>query len=297
MSGDLLEQATRALRETSAEPQPRSGLTRAHLLDSAEKRYAGRRAGLLRWVVALVAVLAASTALARVAHYWPEIKRAIAADSGEQSDAAVTKKQAGATKKRPAQPLAAGSALQPAAADTAALEERATRPAELLAPPEDAVVASAGAPAPSAKPLAPPTRRSKPNARGPKVVAREQPAPVVAAPEPVTEVAPAPATSPAAVLAPKLEPEAAELALFRRAQRLHLNRDRRALAAWDDYLRVASNGALAPEANYNRALCLIRLGRKSEARIALTPFATGSYGKFRRAEAQSLIEALERETE
>ncbi|HKU38394.1 MAG TPA: hypothetical protein VJR89_09615, partial [Polyangiales bacterium] len=90
--------------------------------------------------------------------------------------------------------------------------------------------------------------------------------------------------------APSVEP--AELALFRRAQRLHLNRDPRALAAWDDYLRVAEQGALAPEARYNRALCLIRLDRPLEAKQALRPFAEGAYGSFRQNEAKALLEAL-----
>ncbi|HKU42862.1 MAG TPA: hypothetical protein VJR89_32105, partial [Polyangiales bacterium] len=75
---DLLEQATRALRETTAEREPRSGLTRGRILDGAQKRYASRRGGVLRWAIIAAAALATSTALARVVEYWPEIKRAIA---------------------------------------------------------------------------------------------------------------------------------------------------------------------------------------------------------------------------
>jgi hypothetical protein len=277
MSGDLLEKATRALRETSAEPQPRSGLTRARVLESAEKRYVGRRGGLLRWVVALVAALAASTALARVAQYWPEIKRAIAPDSAEQTGGAP------AQKKHAAKP-AVESGAQLSAAGAAAVEVQAAP-----APNVNAVAAPDAAQAPS---VAPPPRHAKSISRKQKVVARDLVEPVLEPerePEPVIDVAPA---RPVAVLAPAPESQSAELTLFRRAQRLHLNHDAKALAAWDDYLRVAGNSALVPEARYNRALSLIRLGRKADALRALRPFADGEFGSFRRGEARALIDAL-----
>lgn len=65
-----------------------------------------------------------------------------------------------------------------------------------------------------------------------------------------------------------------------------------ALRAWDAYLGAAPAGRFAPEARYNRALCLVRLGRKGEAESALRPFADGAYGGYRRDEAKALIEAL-----
>jgi hypothetical protein len=61
------------------------------------------------------------------------------------------------------------------------------------------------------------------------------------------------------------------------------------LAAWDAYLAAAPNGAFAPEAHYNRALSLIRLGRNAEAKSALAPFASGAYGGYRQAEARALL--------
>jgi hypothetical protein len=268
---DLLEQATRALRETTSEPQPRSGLTRARLLESAEKRYTPRRVGILRWVVAIVAALAASTALARVAQYWPEIKRVIAPESGVRSNAAPHQK-------KPApKPAPAVAPSQPSAAGAPALE------APAVMQPASAPPALATAPALPKKRTAP-VHRAKP-------MPHEQPTPV-----PAVEPAPAPTAVAAAPPTPTATPapESAELALFRRAQRLHLARDPRALSAWDDFLRVAGEGALAPEAKYNRALCLIRLGRAADAKRALTPFAGGEYGNYRRAEAKSLIDAIDR---
>lgn len=270
---DLLEQATRALRDTTAEPQPRSGLTRARVLDSAEKRYAPRRSGsgLLRWIVALVAALAASTALARVAQYWPEIKRAIAPESAEHSAAAPAKKKK--VTKKPAQPAVVEP--QPSAAEPVVAPQEVPAAAPALDIPAEPVPASAAAP-----------EKPKPAVRRPK----RAPAPLV---EPAAG-APAPEPAqPVVTMTPAPDTEAADLALFRRAQRLHLNRDPRALAAWDDYLRVAGGGPLAPEARYNRALCLVRAGRKAEAKAALAPFANGAYGAYRRTEAMQLMNALD----
>jgi hypothetical protein len=82
--------------------------------------------------------------------------------------------------------------------------------------------------------------------------------------------------------------------LFREADRLHRTRDPRALAAWDTYLRAAPGGALAPEARYNRALCLVRLRKLADARVALQPFANGREGGYRRGEARALLERIGR---
>jgi hypothetical protein len=81
--------------------------------------------------------------------------------------------------------------------------------------------------------------------------------------------------------------------LFMEAHRLHFRGSpERALAAWDAYLAVESTGSLAIEARYNRGVVLFRLGRMEEAREALTPFAQGAYGDFRRADARHLLSQL-----
>jgi hypothetical protein len=84
--------------------------------------------------------------------------------------------------------------------------------------------------------------------------------------------------------------------LYAEAHALHfVERDTvRALAAWDRYLAVAPDDAragLALEARYNRAICLVRLGRREAAREALAPFASGAYGSYRQDEARSLLDA------
>jgi hypothetical protein len=65
-----------------------------------------------------------------------------------------------------------------------------------------------------------------------------------------------------------------------------------ALRGWDAYLATYPNGRFAQEARYNRAIALVRLGRATDARTALAPFADGTYGGYRQPEARALLEAL-----
>lgn len=66
-----------------------------------------------------------------------------------------------------------------------------------------------------------------------------------------------------------------------------------ALAAWDVYLAKHPRGRFAPEARYNRAIALLRLGRRDEARTVLRPFADGNTGGYRQKEAKELLDALD----
>ena len=94
--------------------------------------------------------------------------------------------------------------------------------------------------------------------------------------------------------APTMDPVSFDESLYREAHRLHFV-DRNwsgALTAWDAYLAKVHGGKFALEARYNRALCLVRLGRGSEASRALEPFARGEYGAYRQSEAQALLERL-----
>ncbi len=103
------------------------------------------------------------------------------------------------------------------------------------------------------------------------------------------------APRPSARRAP-IDPEgSAAYAAYRRAHEAHfVTRDAAAaLVAWDEYLAVAPGGRFALEARYNRALCLVRLGRTAEARAALAPFAAGEHGAYRQREADELVRALD----
>lgn len=86
-----------------------------------------------------------------------------------------------------------------------------------------------------------------------------------------------------------------ETPLYREAHEAHFvaKDPARALAAWDAYLAAYPSGRFAPEARYNRALALIRLGRRDEGKTALRPFADGAYGDYRKREASRLLDALD----
>lgn len=81
--------------------------------------------------------------------------------------------------------------------------------------------------------------------------------------------------------------------LYRLAHEAHFSAHdyARALSGWDAYLRAAPGGRLSTEARYNRAICLLRLGRDAEARLALEPFASGKMG-YRQNEARQLLSEL-----
>lgn len=156
---------------------------------------------------------------------------------------------------------------------------------------------------PTATPPAPPPHR--PHASS--VALPEVPAPTEVAPPPPVVPAPGPAPSVSTVMerasadGPAQDTEAtvdpAERLAYRRAHALHFDAHdpAGALDAWNDYLASYPHGRFALEARYNRALCLVRLDRRTEAEQALAPFAAGTHGNYRRDEASALIEALESE--
>lgn len=90
------------------------------------------------------------------------------------------------------------------------------------------------------------------------------------------------------------DPDAAERRLFAEAHRLHFGaQPERALRRWDTYLTLYPDGRFVPEARYNRAIALLRLGRADEARRALGPIAEGAYGEAHRADAARLRRAID----
>jgi TolA-binding protein len=113
--------------------------------------------------------------------------------------------------------------------------------------------------------------------------------PIEAAPALAPVAAPAPA-------APAVRPEL-ETSLYGRAHDAHFVRDTpaAALAAWNRYLQQFPDGAFVPDARYNRALCLVRLGRLDDAARALRPFASGSFHGYRRLEATALLDWIDQQ--
>jgi TolA-binding protein len=129
--------------------------------------------------------------------------------------------------------------------------------------------------------------------------AAAEPAPVVAEPQVAEPAKVAPSASAVAAPAAAASASAAfqdtDGDLYRLAHEAHFTSHDygRALAGWDAYLRAAPGGRLATEARYNRAICLLRLGREAEARRALEPFASGFMG-YRQTEARQLLQELSR---
>jgi len=173
--------------------------------------------------------------------------------------------------------VAAPSPTSPQHAPGHRAEPAKAVPAAPTAPAADAE-ASSGAQAPiaiDALPLAAPASAGSTRAFPP----RSRPAAKAAG------VAPAPSTPNADFTA---------LEAYRLAHRTHFDggSPSASLAAWDLYLANFPTGSFADDARFNRALCLIRLGRRAEARAALGPFANAPAGSYRQTEAASLLQGL-----
>lgn len=86
-----------------------------------------------------------------------------------------------------------------------------------------------------------------------------------------------------------------DLTLYRRAHELHFGGadEGRALAAWDAYLHTFPRGTFAPEARLNRAVCLAKLGRKTEAEGVLVDIERGRFGSDGRRQARKILGALD----
>jgi hypothetical protein len=169
-----------------------------------------------------------------------------------------------------------------------------------------------GGPAPSAPvPTEPPAPRlpgpataAVPSAAPPVVTATvpEPDAPVVDVAPPIPAQRNLPPTPTARVLststpiASDTPPTAAtpEQSTYETAHQAHfVDRDpAAALRGWDAYLARYPDGRFAIEARYNRAISLVRLGRRSEAHEALDPFAEGKHGGYRQSEARGLLDAM-----
>jgi tetratricopeptide (TPR) repeat protein len=115
----------------------------------------------------------------------------------------------------------------------------------------------------------------------------------------VIESAPASVAPPVHVAAatnspPPDDSERRALRAYREAERLQFDEKdyARALEAWDRYVPLAGKSPLLVDAKWQRALCLVRLGRSDEARSALEPFAHGDLGAYRQSEAQTILGTL-----
>jgi hypothetical protein len=152
---------------------------------------------------------------------------------------------------------------------------------------------------PAAPPVAPAARaqgqkpRSAPAAPAVVEPARSaEPAPEAEAPATLREQTSTPVRRTTSSRSP--EPDDAH-AVYRSAHaaQFKLNDAAGAIRGYEAYLAVQPGGRFAVDARYNRALCLVRVGRQAEARVELARFASGSYGGYRRGDAERLLAALD----
>jgi hypothetical protein len=257
MNDDVLARAARALREETAGDDAGARFTRSRVMASVHEDRVKRRT---RWaflipIAAMFVVGSAFGAATGAGHGALEVvARALGIHRSSTPAPKVISPRTPSVSHSHAPLPNPGPAPNATPAPTDEPAPASTSAQETAVPPPTAALAAA-APAPLA--------------RSGASTASVSAAPTASAPDPTFE-------------------------LYRSAHQAHfVDRDwSRALAGWDAYLRAAPRGALAPEARYNRALCLLRLHRNQQARAALEPFAQGSYGTYRREEAQKLIEAL-----
>jgi hypothetical protein len=284
MSKDLLSRATEAMRTTALEDDARAASTRARVMASLHKGRVKKRTR-IALVLPLAATFAAATALAagggRLGHWVQIIQQAIEPAPSVPPTAPTVHKHSASNK-----PLAVA----------------APKPVDKTETDEPTTVAESAAtnenerpPSPPVDPPAMAARNATPHivhvatgaARG---TSNPASAPLATASAAANGKTAAPTTSTTPPVEAPWESGPAG-ALYLAAHRAHFvsHDSEAALRAWDAYLAAEPHGRFEPEARYNRALCLLRLGRTAEARDALTPFAEGQYGNYRQREAAALL--------
>jgi TolA-binding protein len=273
MSDDLLRKAAAALREETSDADEGARFTRARVMASlqqSEHRRRTRLALLLPIAACFAAATAWGTVNGRAGAWVSRVSEAL----GLQSSAAP--KEAGKPTNRRGSPrLTPG----PKPVPSVLAPEASAEPTEMAAPTAEPPAAT---PTPE---LAPPPKAAPAlSSRASRSLAADR---AGAKPEPAPKV-----TENTAPAHEDISDRAHEL--YRVAHRSHfVEHDYvSALRAWDAYLSEAPGGRFVLEARYNRALCLVRLGRTDEARSALAPFASGSFAGYRQQEASALLDAL-----
>jgi TolA-binding protein len=287
MSDDrnLLDQVARALRERHDGREPADAHTRERILSTVRKQNKRRK----WWIKGSIPggmLLLGTTAWAQATHQWPAVWRTIGdvlslplstEGNSEQQLAVAHSNSAPPGKARsgvPASSLQAKNPSDVSSADAGVLDTATTDPAvpEVSSAESNARLANEQ---PSIAAVAAVARRKRPTA--------------IEQPEPPAEPRPAPE------LEPTQPPSEPEIAAFRAANDLDLKQRNLAgaLSAYRLYARDYPTGRFVPEARYNAAIILVKLGKRDEARRELTPFASGKYGAHRQARAAKLLEALE----
>jgi hypothetical protein len=262
MTHDLLERSVAAYRDeypgTSLDTE---GVRRRMLLRAGTRRR--RRLVALRLVLPMAATFFGSVALAASHGSLPrfdDVRRWFGVEAVENPSAVLPER----LPSPPRAPLAPPPATTPPVVN---------EPGEIVRLPELL---------PAPERLAPPTR----SRAMPRVASEKRSAPLASASPPADAPSGTPDTR------PNLLTE--DLAIYQRAHQLHFHGGdpAAALRAWDAYLVAYPAGTFAPEARFNRAVCLLRMGRRAEAKGILEPIAESSFA-YGRERARALLAAME----
>ncbi|MFO0562188.1 MAG: hypothetical protein U0269_29505 [Polyangiales bacterium] len=254
---DPMRAAVDAMREVEAPSTERSAAVRRAVIEAASQRRSApvpRRARRTSVTTAvLLAAAVGGTAFAAVATQ----ARLLSRDSTPTNSTAPATPPAAVA----APPRALRTRPAPAPAEQPSLTVTAAQPAPRPTSTPAAIVAVAPVTVAPARPTAPRAART------------------LAAREPSLD-------SPTS--APRVSPDA----LYHQAHEAHfVARDPAlALSRWDAYLAAAPSGQFVPEAQFNRVVCLVRLGRNREALDALGALPATHY---RHAEIERLRAHLE----
>lgn len=286
-----LDELVQALRTEHTGSSDRAAATRSRVMMSLHEGKHRRR---LRWGfgIPLAAVLAGSTAWAGAGGYLGPSAQAAVESIAIWLGVAEPSPAPASPSTSPARSTDAPPAPFPEDAPEAAPapepEPESEPPPDGAAPNTD-TAAPPEAPAVEGKPPPPAPPRGASTSTSPSPTPRP-------APPKATITSGGPITSEEAIpsegaSAPAEDPH---LVHYRRAHDAQFAQSdcAAAVAGYERYLRQAPQGALVPEARFNRALCLVRLGRHDEAERALRPFARGRYGTYRQEDAQRLLDAL-----
>jgi hypothetical protein len=264
-----LDEAVEALRErVDGAPPPGPDRTRAAILSAARPAPSPWPRVAMAATVLLAVVVGAPAA-------WASIRGGLGSWFGREVEQAVPR----------VPPLPSPGPAPPSSA----------RPAPAEAPvPEPAADDVTEAPRREPESLARRARRRGPT---PRPSASRPSAPPAPAPSDPASTDPA-SIDPASIDPASIDPaptDTVERRAFEAAHRVHFGggTPSAALRAWDAYLADHPRGRYEPEARYNRALTLVRLGHRQAAVAALRPFAAGRYGPARQASARALLEALD----
>lgn len=263
---DTLEEAARALRDATEVPSPEAAATRARIL-AAHARRGSFLGGSTQWLAAAAVLVFFVGAPSAWALYTGRAARWLETIVGLATMEEPPALEAPAPRTPPRRP---GPRLE------------APLPEPVAPPPLDVTVDPPIVPLP----IAPPPHEPEPVQHD---EAETRPSPPLA---PVL-AAPASAVEPSSEVEGSSERD--ERIAYRRAHTLQFDaRDHgAAIVAYERYLAAYPGGRFATEASYNRAVSLAHVGRRSEARDALEPFARGAHDGYREEEARELLRALQ----